>query len=105
MFHRYSPEKTMNWLKKKVFRRAHRTLFNMKVHGWFDFDLFVEVERTVGVLKARNVSVGGGVQSTTYIRVKSESDSHDGTRPPLPFSRGDVPVSPSCEEEDVDVDQ
>ncbi|XP_056285419.1 ribonuclease H2 subunit B [Pseudoliparis swirei] len=52
MFHRYSPEKTMNWLKKKV-------------------------ERTVGVLKARNVSVGGGVQSTTYIRVKSESDSHD----------------------------
>ncbi|TNN29892.1 Ribonuclease H2 subunit B [Liparis tanakae] len=76
-FHRYSPEKTMDWLKKKVFGRAHRTLFNMEVHSWFDFDLFVEVERTVGVLKARNVSVGGGVKSTTYIRVKSESDSSD----------------------------
>ncbi|KAJ4933171.1 hypothetical protein JOQ06_030006 [Pogonophryne albipinna] len=48
-FHRYSQEKTMNWLKKKV-------------------------ERTVTVLKARNISVGEGVKSTTYIRVKSESD-------------------------------
>ncbi|XP_033984651.1 ribonuclease H2 subunit B isoform X2 [Trematomus bernacchii] len=50
-FHRYSQEKTMNWLKKKV-------------------------ERTVTVLKARNISVGEGVKSTTYIRVKSESDYH-----------------------------
>lgn len=51
-FHRYSPEKTMNWLKKKV-------------------------ERTVLVLKARNISVGEGVKSSTYIRVKSESDYHE----------------------------
>ncbi|XP_042350921.1 ribonuclease H2 subunit B isoform X2 [Plectropomus leopardus] len=47
-FHRYSQEKTMNWLKKKV-------------------------EKTATVLKARNISVGEGVKSTTYVRVKSES--------------------------------
>lgn len=51
-FHRYSQEKTMNWLKKKV-------------------------ERTVIALKKRNISVGEGVKSTTYIRVKSESDHHE----------------------------
>ncbi|XP_035533220.1 ribonuclease H2 subunit B [Morone saxatilis] len=51
-FHRYSQEKTMNWLKKKV-------------------------ERTVIVLKKRNISVGERVKSTTYIRVKSESDYHE----------------------------
>ncbi|XP_049450522.1 ribonuclease H2 subunit B isoform X1 [Epinephelus fuscoguttatus] len=48
-FHRYSEEKTMNWLKKKV-------------------------ERTVTALKARSISVGEGVKSTTYVRMKSESD-------------------------------
>ncbi|XP_044073582.1 ribonuclease H2 subunit B isoform X2 [Siniperca chuatsi] len=48
-YHRYSQEKTMNWLKKKV-------------------------ERTVIALKARNISVGEGVKSSTYVRVKSESD-------------------------------
>ncbi|XP_040913232.1 ribonuclease H2 subunit B isoform X2 [Toxotes jaculatrix] len=48
-FHRYSQEKTMNWLQKKV-------------------------ERTVASLKKRNISVGEGVKSTTYVRVKSESD-------------------------------
>ncbi|XP_018558278.1 ribonuclease H2 subunit B isoform X2 [Lates calcarifer] len=51
-FHRYSQEKTMNWLKKKV-------------------------ERTVVALKKRNISVGEGVKSTTYVRVKSESDYHE----------------------------
>ncbi|XP_040058335.2 ribonuclease H2 subunit B [Gasterosteus aculeatus] len=51
-FHRYSQERTMNWLKKKV-------------------------ERTVSVLKARNISVGERVQSTTYITMKSESDYRD----------------------------
>ncbi|XP_051260408.1 ribonuclease H2 subunit B isoform X2 [Dicentrarchus labrax] len=51
-FHRYSQEKTMDWLKKKV-------------------------ERTVIVLKKRNISVGERVKSTTYIRVKSESDYHE----------------------------
>uniref|UniRef100_A0A3Q3XNK1 Ribonuclease H2 subunit B n=1 Tax=Mola mola TaxID=94237 RepID=A0A3Q3XNK1_MOLML len=44
-FHRYSQEKTMNWLKKKV-------------------------ERTVITLKKRNICVGQGVKSTTYVRVK-----------------------------------
>ncbi|KAM3607719.1 uncharacterized protein V6R79_012570 [Siganus canaliculatus] len=48
-FHRYNEEKTLNWLKKKV-------------------------ERTVTTLKKRNISVGEGVKSTTYIRAKSESD-------------------------------
>ncbi|CAB1417719.1 unnamed protein product [Pleuronectes platessa] len=51
-FHRYSQEKTMNWLKKKV-------------------------ERTVVALKKKNISVGEGVKSTTYIRVKSESEYHE----------------------------
>ncbi|XP_040003638.1 ribonuclease H2 subunit B [Xiphias gladius] len=51
-FHRYSQEKTMNWLKKKV-------------------------ERTVVALKKRNISVGEGVKSTTYVRVKLESDCHE----------------------------
>ncbi|KAM9347828.1 ribonuclease H2 subunit B isoform 2-T2 [Symphorus nematophorus] len=51
-FHRYNQEKTMNWLKKKV-------------------------ERTVIVLKKRNISVGEGVKSTTYVRVKSESDTSE----------------------------
>lgn len=51
-FHRYSQEKTMNWLKKKV-------------------------ERTVTALKKRNISVGEGVKSSTYFRVKSESDHHE----------------------------
>lgn len=51
-FHRYSQEKTLNWLKKKV-------------------------ERIVVALKKRNISVGEGVKSTTYVRVKSESDCHE----------------------------
>uniref|UniRef100_A0A3Q2XCZ2 Ribonuclease H2, subunit B n=1 Tax=Hippocampus comes TaxID=109280 RepID=A0A3Q2XCZ2_HIPCM len=49
-FHRYSQEKTMAWLKKKV-------------------------EKTVLVLKKKNISVGEGVKSSSYIRVKLESDS------------------------------
>ncbi|KAF7666961.1 hypothetical protein LDENG_00085490 [Lucifuga dentata] len=48
-FHRYSQERTMNWLKKKV-------------------------ERTVIALKKSNVSVGEGVKSSTYVKVKSESE-------------------------------
>uniref|UniRef100_H2UNP6 Ribonuclease H2 subunit B n=1 Tax=Takifugu rubripes TaxID=31033 RepID=H2UNP6_TAKRU len=51
-FHRYSEEKTLSWLKKKV-------------------------ERTVAALKKRNISVGEGVKSTTYIRVKTESDHNE----------------------------
>ncbi|XP_077473145.1 ribonuclease H2 subunit B [Stigmatopora argus] len=49
-FHRYSQEKTMAWLKKKV-------------------------EKTVLVLKKKNFSVGEGIKSSTYVRVKMESDS------------------------------
>ncbi|KAF4086846.1 hypothetical protein AMELA_G00089030 [Ameiurus melas] len=48
-FHRYSQEKTMDWLKKKVLN-------------------------TVRALKKSNISVGGGVKSTTYVRVKQETD-------------------------------
>ncbi|XP_069563160.1 ribonuclease H2 subunit B isoform X2 [Brachyistius frenatus] len=51
-FHRYSQERTMNWLKKKV-------------------------ERMVIALKKKNISVGEGVKSSTYIRLKSESDNHE----------------------------
>ncbi|XP_019966597.1 ribonuclease H2 subunit B [Paralichthys olivaceus] len=51
-FHRYSQEKTMNWLKKKV-------------------------ERTVDALKKKNIYVGEGVKSTTFVRVKSESEYHE----------------------------
>ncbi|XP_008287229.1 ribonuclease H2 subunit B isoform X2 [Stegastes partitus] len=51
-FHRYSQERTMNWLKKKV-------------------------ERTVTALKKRNISVGEGVKSATFIRVKPDADSHE----------------------------
>lgn len=51
-FHRYSQERTMNWLKKKV-------------------------ERTIVALKKTNISVGEGVKSTTYIRVKSEAENQE----------------------------
>ncbi|KAM6934152.1 ribonuclease H2 subunit B [Xenentodon cancila] len=51
-FHRYSQERTLSWLKKKV-------------------------ERTVVALKKRNISVGAGVKSTTYVRVKPESEAHE----------------------------
>ncbi|KAM3861779.1 ribonuclease H2 subunit B [Diretmus argenteus] len=51
-FHRYSQERTMKWLKKKV-------------------------ERTVNALKKSNISVGEGVKSTTYVRVKRESDVNE----------------------------
>lgn len=51
-FYRYSQELTLAWLKKKV-------------------------DRTVVALKKRNISVGEGVKSTTYIRVKVESDGHE----------------------------
>ncbi|XP_041663232.1 ribonuclease H2 subunit B [Cheilinus undulatus] len=51
-FHRYSQEKTLNWLKKKV-------------------------ERTVTALKKRQISVGEGVKSSTFVRVKKESDYNE----------------------------
>ncbi|XP_017265645.1 ribonuclease H2 subunit B isoform X2 [Kryptolebias marmoratus] len=51
-FHRYSQDRTMDWLKKKV-------------------------ERTVVALKKKNICVGEGVKSTTYVRVKSESDNQE----------------------------
>ncbi|XP_030642317.1 ribonuclease H2 subunit B [Chanos chanos] len=47
-FHRYSQEKTMEWLQKKV-------------------------ERIVRMLKKSDISVGGGVKSSTFIRVKEEN--------------------------------
>lgn len=51
-FHRYSQEKTMDWLKKKV-------------------------ERTVKALRKSSISVGEGVKSATYVRVKQESETPD----------------------------
>ncbi|XP_061698653.1 ribonuclease H2 subunit B [Syngnathoides biaculeatus] len=51
-FHRYSQEKTMAWLKKKV-------------------------EKTALVLRKKNISVGEGVKSSTYVRAKTESDSSE----------------------------
>lgn len=51
-FYRYSQERTLVWLKKKV-------------------------DRTVAALKKKNISVGEGIKSTTYIRVKTESDRHE----------------------------
>uniref|UniRef100_A0A1A7XWT7 Ribonuclease H2 subunit B n=2 Tax=Iconisemion striatum TaxID=60296 RepID=A0A1A7XWT7_9TELE len=48
-FHRYSQERTMSWLKKKV-------------------------EKTAAALKKRNVCVGEGVKSSTYVRVKPASE-------------------------------
>uniref|UniRef100_A0A8C6S7G6 Ribonuclease H2 subunit B n=1 Tax=Neogobius melanostomus TaxID=47308 RepID=A0A8C6S7G6_9GOBI len=51
-FYRYSQERTLVWLKKKV-------------------------DRTVMALKKKNISVGEGVKSTTYIRVKTDSDGHE----------------------------
>ncbi|XP_022536228.2 ribonuclease H2 subunit B isoform X1 [Astyanax mexicanus] len=49
-FHRYNQEKTLEWLKKKV-------------------------ENTVTALKKTDIAVGGAVKSTTYVRVKQESDA------------------------------
>lgn len=37
-----------------------------------------QVERIVAALKKKNISVGEGVKSTTYIRVKTESDHDEG---------------------------
>ncbi|KAM6985981.1 ribonuclease H2 subunit B [Aplochiton taeniatus] len=51
-FHRYSQEKTLDWLKKKV-------------------------ENTVKALRKSNISVGEGVKSSTYVRVKLESEDRE----------------------------
>ncbi|KAK3568909.1 hypothetical protein QTP86_019566 [Hemibagrus guttatus] len=48
-FHRYSQEKSMDWLKKKVLN-------------------------TVSALKKSDISVGGCVKSITYVRVKQETN-------------------------------
>ncbi|RXN29001.1 ribonuclease H2 subunit B-like protein [Labeo rohita] len=53
-FHRYNQEKTLEWLKKKV-------------------------HRTVSTLKKSNISVGGGVKSSMFIRVKQE-DAKEATK-------------------------
>lgn len=37
-----------------------------------------QVEKIVTALKMKNISVGEGVKSTTYIRVKPESDHNEG---------------------------
>uniref|UniRef100_A0A4W5MLV1 Uncharacterized protein n=1 Tax=Hucho hucho TaxID=62062 RepID=A0A4W5MLV1_9TELE len=52
-FHRYCQERTTEWLKKKV-------------------------KRTVKALGKTNISVGEGVKSMTYVRVKKESETQEG---------------------------
>ncbi|XP_037542489.1 ribonuclease H2 subunit B [Nematolebias whitei] len=54
-FHRYSQDRTLDWLKKKV-------------------------DRTVVALKKKNICVGEGVKSTTYVRVKSDNQEEDYLR-------------------------
>uniref|UniRef100_A0A673W8F0 Ribonuclease H2 subunit B wHTH domain-containing protein n=1 Tax=Salmo trutta TaxID=8032 RepID=A0A673W8F0_SALTR len=51
-FHHYCQERTMEWLKKKA-------------------------ERTVKALGKTNISVGEGVKSMTYVRVKKESETQE----------------------------
>ncbi|MBN3303502.1 RNH2B Ribonuclease, partial [Amia calva] len=51
-FHRYSQEKTMKWLNKKV-------------------------DRTVKALKSSQTCVGGGVKSSTFIRTTQQSDAQE----------------------------
>ncbi|XP_016093409.1 ribonuclease H2 subunit B [Sinocyclocheilus grahami] len=51
-FHRYNQEKTLEWLKKKV-------------------------QRTVLRLKKSNMSVGGGVKSSMFVRVKHEDATEE----------------------------
>ncbi|KAM8976216.1 ribonuclease H2 subunit B isoform 2-T2 [Pelodytes ibericus] len=51
-FYKYSKDKTLAWLKKKV-------------------------ERTVEVLKGTDICVGAGVRSSNFIRNKQESDAKD----------------------------
>ncbi|XP_076857544.1 ribonuclease H2 subunit B [Brachyhypopomus gauderio] len=51
-FHRYNHEKTMEWLKRKV-------------------------QTTVTALKNSDISVGGGVKSTTYVRAKQETEASE----------------------------
>lgn len=48
--------------------------------------LLMQVERTVAVLKKRNISVGAGVKSTTYVSVKPESDCSEGKSETRGFS-------------------
>uniref|UniRef100_A0A3P9AED3 Ribonuclease H2 subunit B n=1 Tax=Esox lucius TaxID=8010 RepID=A0A3P9AED3_ESOLU len=49
-FHRYSQQRTLDWLQKKA-------------------------ERTVKALRKRDLSVGEGVKSSTYVRVKHEPEA------------------------------
>lgn len=46
----------------------------------------LKVERTAAALKTKNVSVGEGVKSTTYIRIKSESEGREGISPSVLLS-------------------
>ncbi|XP_073702301.1 ribonuclease H2 subunit B [Garra rufa] len=51
-YHRYNQEKTLEWLKKKV-------------------------QSTVSALKKSNISVGGGVKSSMFVRVKQEDAAEE----------------------------
>ena len=46
--------------------------------------LLFQAERTVKTLRKSNISVGEGVKSTTYVRVKQESETQEGESSPGP---------------------
>lgn len=54
------------------------------------------MERTVIALKKKNVSVGEGVKSSTYVRVKSETDNQEGNLRPLNVFKM-IPISQPSE--------
>lgn len=82
----------MEWLKKKVYAILNfvdtRTQFNNKHDPnlnpiWKEIlkilEKFFQVQRTVSTLKKSNISVGGGVKSSTFVRVKQE-DASEGKK-------------------------
>lgn len=77
-FHRYSQEKTMIWLQKKVFSLLNVSCVSMLFQFYTMETFLLQVERTVVALKNKGISVGEGVKSTTYVRVKLESDYQEG---------------------------
>jgi len=44
-----------------------------------NFEKFFQVQQTVSALKKSNISVGGGVKSSTFVRVKQE-DATEGKK-------------------------
>lgn len=67
-------------LKKFIFNyMILKTILLMSIseylNGILTIYLFSQVQRTVNALKKSNISVGGGVKSSTFVRVKHEDAS------------------------------